>query len=200
MRCVSKWLLADLWLVPIKCCQSNSPFNPRSLLGIFLSQFITFLQLIKFILLGFYVSVQRRGLECTQKRQIPVSSDFRIGWGRADEENLGSLCYSLRLDWQSHWRGVCEKQKHSCHWHAWLCKSIHSSPQNTGDCMLHVDNFSVCRQVDAGLTLDIDSDWCLSSSRGSWVKNPAGVGASGVTVLWNDWKHTDSCFPLPILH
>lgn len=50
------------------------------------------------------------------------------------------------------------------------------------------------------LTLDIDSDWSLSSSRGSWVKNPAGVGASRVAILRDDRKHTDSCLSLPIFH
>lgn len=56
------------------------------------------------------------------------------------------------------------------------------------------------RKAEAGtLTLDIDSDRRLSSSWGSWVKNPAGVGASRVAILRNDWKHTDSRLLLSIL-
>lgn len=39
-------------------------------------------------------------LFCFQK--VPVSGDFRVGRGRADEEDLGSLGDGLRLDRQSH--------------------------------------------------------------------------------------------------
>lgn len=63
------------------------------------------------------------------------------------------------------------------------------------------DLFQDCfGQVDVGLTLDIDCDWCLSSSGSSWIEDPAGVGASGVAVFGNNRKHTDSWLPLPVLH
>lgn len=54
--------------------------------------------------------------------------------------------------------------------------------------------------VAGTLTLDIDSDGCLSSSGSSWVKDPAGVGTPRITVLRDNWKHADSWLLLSILH
>lgn len=57
----------------------------------------------------------------------------------------------------------------------------------------------LCTAAWAGtLTLDIDSDGYLSSSWGSLVENPAGVSASRVAILRNNWKHTDSRLLLSI--